>query len=139
MLLANTGDRTWLLHAMNGPVVVRHGAVVQQGFFNQLNDRQADGAVSQPQTFGSGCAVMMPSSAIPQRPRGESRKQPGEQSSTHELGCKAIYAPFFPCIPPSHASIFFMLSFCYFGECMHVLFALLNFKCQHPQPQALRQ
>lgn len=30
---------------------------------------------------------------------------------------------------------FFMLSFCYFGECMHVLFALLNFKCQHPQPK----
>lgn len=87
MLLANTGDRTWLLHAMNGPVVVRHGAVVQQGFFNQLNDRQADGAVSQPQTFGSGCAVMMPSSAIPQRPyhRGHVMRAESNQESRVQL------------------------------------------------------
>ena len=28
---------------MNGPVVARHSAAVQQGLFNQLNDRQADG------------------------------------------------------------------------------------------------
>lgn len=43
---AGTRDRTWLFSAvtgMNGPVVDRHSAGVQQGLFNQLNDRRADG------------------------------------------------------------------------------------------------
>lgn len=59
---------------MNGPVVAGHSAAVQQGLFNRLNGRRADGAASQPQTFSS-CCLNDASSTRPQRPRDEGRTQ----------------------------------------------------------------
>lgn len=44
---------------MNGPVVGRHSAAVQQGLFNQLNDRQADGQRAS-HRHSALAAVMMP-------------------------------------------------------------------------------
>lgn len=44
---------------MNGPVVAGHSAAVQQGLFNQLNDRQADGRWAN-HRHSALAAVMMP-------------------------------------------------------------------------------
>lgn len=61
-MLAGVDDRTWLFSAvagMNGPVVAGHSAAVQQGLFNQLNDRRADGRPAN-HRHSALAAVMMP-------------------------------------------------------------------------------
>lgn len=61
-VLASADDRTWLFFAitgMNGPVVAGHSAAVQQGLFNQLNDRQADRRLAN-HRHSAPAAVMMP-------------------------------------------------------------------------------
>lgn len=47
------------VRGMNGPVVAGHSAAVQQGLFNQLNDRQADGPRAN-HRHSALAAVMMP-------------------------------------------------------------------------------
>lgn len=75
--LLRAGWRRWqdlavsAITGMNGPVVGRHSAAVQQGLFNQLNDRRADGQRASHRH--TGCCNDA-NSAGPGRPRDEARK-----------------------------------------------------------------